>query len=418
MPRVRVGQGQERQMSRVCAGGCPSNSARIRCDLVDTTPGMSWMSRRIAWLSCSWSGALTVRMMSMSPETACTFSTKGNVASFAAIDSHETSPMRTTTRAEMFSPIALRSIWAPNPVMTPRCCSCCSRLCAAVREMWTRSARVRTDSRPSRLNSATMRRSMLSSASLRWAGCWVIIVLVAHAQRTGCGASSVGGMRAWGQGEARTEGQRRRAREERTRDAPRLVGHFEAREPATPPRVELGARARPARGIRLQPAAERSVASHDRIGRAGIERSPQALLELERHREQRRRDPALGIGVEGAVGALRSGAATATAAPDKRVAGVHRANGGLRRRLIAESDGVDVVERADQAVKRPLAEAAVPGHAERHAGIGELEEDRRAPAQEKHPLRGVPAERIVVVEGRHQYQLYRSECAHAPHEEP
>ena len=109
-------------------------------------------------------------------------------------------------------PIALRSICAPKPVMTPRCCSCCTRLCAAVREMWTRSASVRTDSRPSRLSSATMRRSMLSSASLRCGVCWVIVVLVAHAQRSGCDVSCVGARRASGRAGRRGGAAARRPR--------------------------------------------------------------------------------------------------------------------------------------------------------------------------------------------------------------
>ena len=72
--------------------------------------------------------------------------------------------------------------------------------------------------------------------------------------------------------------------------------------------------------------------------------------------------------------------------------------------VIAEPDRVHVVEGAEQAVERPLPEVAVPGDAVCDAGVGELQQDRRAAAEQQHALGAVAAEQLAFVVD-HQYQL-------------
>ena len=178
--------------------------------------------------------------------------------------------------------------------------------------------------------------------------CWVIVVLVAHAQRSGCDARArrsearIGACRTTrgssGQTTAiaaeprirRAARSRRppepvgvadRGRQERRGDEPhrrqqgralrteapgcpessdardraRLVADVRGRsERCCPPRVELGARSRasPARA-RLQAEAQRGVPPHDRVGGRRVERSPEPLLQLERDRRAASRPPSV-----------------------------------------------------------------------------------------------------------------------------
>ena len=72
----------------------------------------------------------------------------------------------------------------------------------------------------------------------------------------------------------------------------------------------------------------------------------------------------------------------------------------------------------------------MPDHAVGDPGVGELQEERRAAAEQQHALRAVPAEHLELVlvahpyqsglpsgpsrtRRRRQYQLTASECAHA-----
>jgi hypothetical protein len=131
-------------------------------------------------------------------------------------------------------------------------------------------------------------------------------------------------------------------------------------------------------------------------------------------REQRRCDPALRIGVEGVV----LGGLCGRGPPHRRVPRVHGAHGGFGDLVVAEADRVDVVEGPEEAVERPFAESAVPGDASGYPGIRELEEDRSPTTEEQHALRPVAAEGFAFVLMWHQYQLYASECAQAPHGAP
>lgn len=160
--------------------------------------------------------------------------------------------------------------------------------------------------------------------------------------------------------------------------------------------------------------ADGGVAPYDRVSGRGVEWTPEPFVQFQCDREQRGCDPALRIGVECAVlGVLWGRRPT-----HWRMPRVHRPHGGFGDVVIAEADRIDVVERAEQAVERSVAETAVPCNTSRHSGIRELQEDCGPTTEEQRALRPVPAEGIAFVLIWHQYQLYASEWAHAPHGAP
>ena len=213
-------------------------------------------------------------------------------------------------------------------------------------------------------------------------------------------------------------------RQQRTGDGPRLVAHVEASRAGRTTIASNSARVSGQPCARPPGAGCRAgVAAHDRVGgrpRRAVPRDARAASSATA--SERRRDPALGVGVEGAVRRL-----------DRRRRRPARARGraftartaASRELVVAEADRVDVVERAEQAVEAGARGSRCAGRRRaRHAGrraAGGSRHRRRAAARPPRRGGGTPRVRrgrpsVPVV--RHQYQLVASEWAHAPHGEP
>ena len=193
-------------------------------------------------------------------------------------------------------------------------------------------------------------------------------------------------------------------RQQRPGDGPRLVAHVEASERGRTTSASNSARVsgqpwRAAWSRKPIAAYPRTIASAGRPRRAvprdalaGRARRPASVDATQRWASASK-----------ALYAGRSPSAEPRTGTWRGVDGAHR---GIRELVVAESDGVDVVEGAEQAVERALAEAAVPGDAARDPRVGELQQDRGTAAEQQHALRAVAAEHLAFVLVDHQYQLY------------
>ena len=150
----------------------------------------------------------------------------------------------------------------------------------------------------------------------------------------------------------------------------RLVGHLEAGDRILPVPRERGSVGGPELRRQLERGAELGARGRRprRRARAGIRPNSRALMRTPT-RVERRRDPELMLGVE------RAG-----------IPGVHAVDGSRPPRRLgarAEADRVHVAHGVAEATDRVVRESAVPRDAAGDDGIAELQQDRRAAAEDQ-----------------------------------
>ena len=130
---------------------------------------------------------------------------------------------------------------------------------------------------------------------------------------------------------------------------------------------------------------------------------------------------------QGEVGVGRAVAGAAGHSPDRHAelpvdAGVHRANPMSRRgRLIPipERDLQHCLERASEPGERVLSKVAVVHHPGRHQGVGDLQQERRAPAQKQGSLPpDMPGRALGPIDSRVRSPAHRGDRQHGLHLPP